>query len=40
MIDGLRVVKEGLKAGEQVVAEGLTRVRPGLVVQTKPFEVK
>ncbi len=30
MIDGLRVVKEGLKAGEQVIAEGLMRVRPAL----------
>jgi multidrug efflux system membrane fusion protein len=40
MIDGLRVVKEGLKPGEQIVAEGLLRVRPGLVVEAKPLEAK
>lgn len=37
MIDGLRVVKDGLKAGEQVVVEGLLRVRPGVVVDAKPW---
>jgi len=40
MIDGLRIVKEGLKPGEQVVVEGLMRVRPGVVVDAKPFETK
>ncbi len=40
MIDGLRVVKEGLKAGEQIIVEGLMRVRPGIVVDAKPREVK
>jgi membrane fusion protein, multidrug efflux system len=38
MIDGLRVIKEGLKAGEQVIVEGLIRVRPGVVVDPKPWE--
>ncbi len=38
MIDGLRVVKEGLKPGEQVIVEGLLRVRPGIVAETKPWE--
>ena len=38
MIDGLRVVKEGLKAGEQIVIEGLMRVRPGIVVEAKLWE--
>ncbi len=38
MIDGLRVVKEGLKPGEQIVIEGLLRVRPGIVVEAKPWE--
>jgi multidrug efflux system membrane fusion protein len=38
MIDGLRVVKEGLKPGEQVIMEGLMRVRPGVVVDAKPWE--
>jgi multidrug efflux system membrane fusion protein len=29
MIDGLRVVRTGLKPGEKVVVDGLQRVRPG-----------
>jgi RND family efflux transporter MFP subunit len=32
---GLRVVEEGLKAGDRVVVSGLQRVRPGLVVDAK-----
>ena len=40
MIDGLRVVKEGLKPGEQIIVEGLLRVRPGVVVDAKPPEAK
>src|SRR5467141_3410742 len=36
MIAGLRVVREGLKPGEQVIVEGLLRVRPGAVVDAKP----
>ena len=38
MIDGLRVVKTGLKPDEQVIVEGLLRVRPGVVVDAKPWE--
>jgi len=30
VVDGLRVVREGLKAGELVVVNGLQRVRPGM----------
>src|SRR5205823_1618621 len=40
MVDGLRVVSAGLKAGEQVIVEGLMRVRPGIVVDAKPPEAK
>jgi len=40
MIDGLRVVRSGLKAEEQVIVEGLMRVRPGVVVDPKPPEAK
>src|SRR5882724_4346394 len=36
IIDGLRVVKTGLKAGEPIIVEGLMRVRPGVVVDAKP----
>jgi RND family efflux transporter MFP subunit len=32
-IDGLRVVREGLKSGERIVVNGLQRVRPGALVQ-------
>src|SRR5258706_13381433 len=40
MIDGLRVVKTGLKPGESIIVEGLLRVRPGVVVDAKPPETK
>jgi RND family efflux transporter MFP subunit len=40
IIDGLRVVKEGLKPGEQIIVEGLLRVRPGVTVDPKPAEAK
>ena len=33
MVDGLRVVREGLKAGEQVVATRLQMLQPGMPVQ-------
>jgi multidrug efflux system membrane fusion protein len=39
-VDGLRVVKEGLKPGENIVVNGLQRVRPGapLTPQVVPME--
>jgi multidrug efflux system membrane fusion protein len=39
-VDGLRVVKEGLKAGERIVVNGLQRVRPGapLAAQIVPMD--
>jgi len=40
LIDGLRIVSDGLKAGEQVIVEGLMSVRPGVVVDPKPPETK
>jgi RND family efflux transporter MFP subunit len=39
-IDGLRVVTGSLKPGEHVIVEGLIRVRPGIVVEAKPFVTK
>jgi len=33
----LRVIEEGLKAGEKVVAEGIQKVRDGMAVSPKPF---
>jgi membrane fusion protein, multidrug efflux system len=33
LIDGLRVVRSGLQAGEQIVVNGLQRVRPGATVE-------
>lgn len=32
-IEGMRVVRTGLKAGEEIVVNGLARVRPGMPVQ-------
>jgi len=37
--NGLRVVQSGLKAGEQIVVNGLQRVRPGAVVAPQPVEM-
>jgi len=37
IVDGLRVVREGLKSGEVIVVNGLQRVRPGM--QVKPNKV-
>jgi RND family efflux transporter MFP subunit len=36
MDGGLRVIADGLKAGEKVIIDGLQRVRPGAEVQAKP----
>lgn len=42
VVDGLRVVREGLKPGEWVVVNGLQRVRPGAVIhpQRVAMEIK
>ena len=40
IVDGLRVVKEGVKPGEQIIVEGLLRVRPGIAVDAKLPEAK
>jgi membrane fusion protein, multidrug efflux system len=37
VVDGLRVVRDGLKADERIVVNGLQRVRPGMVI--KPMVV-
>jgi membrane fusion protein, multidrug efflux system len=37
IVNGLRVVRDGLKAGERIVINGLQRVRPGMVI--KPVAV-
>jgi hypothetical protein len=36
-VDSLWVIEEGLKPGERVVAEGLQKVKPGILVQPRPF---
>jgi len=36
-VDTLWVIEDGLKAGEQVVAEGLQSLRDGMTVRTKPM---
>jgi RND family efflux transporter MFP subunit len=35
IVDGLRVVKQGLKPGDQIVVSGALRVRPGMKVTTE-----
>jgi RND family efflux transporter MFP subunit len=35
VVDGLRVVREGLKDGERIVVNGLQRVRPGMQITPK-----
>src|SRR6202030_4249074 len=34
------IVADGLKPGERVVAEGVQKVRPGMLVNPKPFAVE
>lgn len=36
-IDNLWVIDEGLKPGEKIIAEGLQKVKQGMVVNVKPF---
>jgi RND family efflux transporter MFP subunit len=36
LVNGRRIVREGLKPGEQIVVNGLAKVRPGMAVQTQP----
>jgi len=38
-VDGLRVVRNGLKPGDRIVVNGLQRVRPGAVVQPQEVEM-
>ena len=38
-VDGLRVVRNGLKPGERIVVNGLQRVRPGAVVQPQTVDM-
>jgi len=40
IVDGLRVIRDGLKAGENVVTRGLQRVHAGVQVDAKPDETK
>ena len=35
MVDGLRIVTEGIAVGEKVIVNGLQRVRPGMTVATE-----
>lgn len=39
VVDGLRVVREGLKPGERVVVNGLQRVRPGMQITPQPVSM-
>ena len=37
---GQWVIKKGLKKGEKVIVEGAQKVRPGMVVNAKPYAPK
>ncbi len=39
LVDGLRVIRAGLAAGERIVIDGLLRARPGQQVTTEPGSV-
>ncbi|WP_439533195.1 efflux RND transporter periplasmic adaptor subunit [Polymorphobacter sp.] len=39
LIDGLRVVRQGLTPDDQLIIEGVQRVRPGMKVQTQPGKI-
>ena len=40
LVDGLRVIEEGLQAGEQVIVKGLQRARPGGKVDPEKIDMK
>ena len=40
IVDGLRVVRDGLSGGEALVIEGLLQARPEMAVETKPGTIK
>jgi RND family efflux transporter MFP subunit len=39
LFDGMRVLKSGVKAGENVIVDGLQRVRPGVAVSPQLLEI-
>jgi multidrug efflux system membrane fusion protein len=39
VVDGLRIVRAGLAAGETIVVNGLQRVRPGSLVAPHPVRM-
>jgi membrane fusion protein, multidrug efflux system len=39
MADGLQIINEGLKAGEQIIVNGLQRVQPGAPIQGTPVDM-
>ncbi|GGE08578.1 MexE family multidrug efflux RND transporter periplasmic adaptor subunit [Polymorphobacter glacialis] len=39
LIDGLRVVRGGLKTDDKIIIEGVQRARPGTMVTTKPGKI-
>ena len=39
LVDGLRVVRSGLRPGDRVIIEGVQRARPGTKVAPRPGKV-
>jgi RND family efflux transporter MFP subunit len=40
LVDGLRVIADGLKGGEKVIIDGVQRVRPGVTVDPRPSVIQ
>jgi RND family efflux transporter MFP subunit len=40
MVEGLRVIRSGLKPGEKIIIEGLGQMRPGMVVKAHEGRIK
>ena len=39
-VGSMWIIREGLKPGQRVVAEGVQKVRPGTTVNPKPFSAR
>jgi multidrug efflux pump subunit AcrA (membrane-fusion protein) len=40
MVEGLRVIREGIAPTERIVIDGLTRMQPGMVVTPRKGQIK
>ena len=40
LIGSLRIIEQGLSAGDRIVVEGIQKVRPGIVVQAEAVSIE